>query len=93
MSIEKQSGSPYVKNKTGITYNDNQLVYVSITVDDNISTWFWRGFVVGNDAFKLSSADRGDITINNESGHLIVNTAILSGDIVTLRGGEIRLVL
>lgn len=51
------------------------------------------GFVVGNDAFKLSSADRGDITINNESGHLIVNTAILSGDIVTLRGGEIRLVL
>ena len=93
VSIENQSGSPYVKYKTGITYNDNQLVYVSITVDDNIGTWFWRGFVVGNDAFKLSSADRGDITINNESGHLIVNTAILSGDIVTPRGGEIRLVL
>ncbi|MCM7155660.1 hypothetical protein M8O35_17570 [Enterobacter roggenkampii] len=48
---------------------------------------------MGNDAFKLSSADRRDITINNESGHLIVNTAILSGDIVTPRGGEIRLVL
>lgn len=45
MSIENQSGSPYVKYKTGITYNDNQLVYVSITVDDNISTWFWRGLL------------------------------------------------
>lgn len=45
MSIENQSdqsGSPYVKYKTGIAYNDNQLVYVSITVDDNIGTWFWR---------------------------------------------------
>lgn len=45
VSIENQSdqsGSPYVKYKTGITYSDNQLVYVSITVDDNIGTWFWR---------------------------------------------------
>ncbi|QVS35118.1 hypothetical protein DAY16_016870 [Salmonella enterica subsp. enterica] len=33
------------------------------------------------------------MTINNESGYLIVYTAILSGAIVTPRGGEIRLVL
>lgn len=83
----------YVKYKTGITYTDNQLVYVSVNVDDYIGTWFWKGFVVGNDVFKLSSANRGDITISNESGNLTVNTANLSGAVVTPRGGEIRLVL
>lgn len=48
---------------------------------------------MGNDVFKLLFVDRGDIIINNELGYLIVNIVILLGDIVILRGGEIRLVL
>ncbi|MGF7408520.1 hypothetical protein [Providencia alcalifaciens] len=78
--------------KTGITYNDTQLIYVNITVNHASGVWKWSGLIIGDSVFKMQGSDSDNISITNENGLLVVRSRTLSGTVITPRGGEIRII-
>ncbi len=84
-----------VKYKTGITYSNSQLIYVSITIsyeNNGSKVWNWAGMVVGDTPVPLVNPSNSAITVLNEDNYLVIRTQSISGSNITPRGGEIRII-